>query len=542
MWYPCCHRLRFSGVGIAERTGALVRRTCRASVAPCALCAIVRRVPKTPTAAGDRRQPAGIVGTPAGGGASRHDRLDRALHPGDVPDVAASCPLPRQSTRAGPGVSVALRTCAGPRCSGRPDAAHHRCRPASCNSHRCRPHLAVVPHRRRAMGVVVIAGLLLFSDADRGRRRSRPRSLATSSPSTRPSGPSLPRRGRLRRAPPPACRAASPNRLAVEATRLGMAPAQSGEFMTITPDVVASVAASASGLPASVGDQGPTSLDQFGEVKSCDQRAVPCHERTAATPTSGSLRHADAWQRRRRSPPPASPVRPRVAPRRAPPRALRPPPAGAAQPRSQHWAGGCSGASAFDGGQFAGHPQQRRLRRLLRTGPRSSLGQGHTDAAATTRARSCGARRVPAPGTPCAPRTAPLIASGRGLRSSSVGSCSAITMLQTARCQELHPGRHHQRTPKRTVLRCPDRTGRDSSIAHRRRARPPPFPHHPSSVIPTTLVARSGRARRLCSPSRCRLSAGQAVRALALAMSDKTNAGLSVCVDPAGRLTPTASP
>jgi len=37
--------------------------------------------------------------------------------------------------------------------------------------------------------------------------------------------------------------------------------------MTITPDVVASVLASASGLTSAVGDQATTSLDQFGEVK-----------------------------------------------------------------------------------------------------------------------------------------------------------------------------------------------------------------------------------------------------------------------------------
>lgn len=59
----------------------------------------------------------------------------------------------------------------------------------------------------------------------------------------------------------------SPNRLAVEAERLGMSPAQNGEFMTVTPDVVASVLASASGLAAGVGDQDVTSLEQFGEVK-----------------------------------------------------------------------------------------------------------------------------------------------------------------------------------------------------------------------------------------------------------------------------------
>lgn len=64
----------------------------------------------------------------------------------------------------------------------------------------------------------------------------------------------------------------SPNRLAVEATRLGMSPAQSGEFMTVTPDVVASVLASASGLGAAVGQQGTSSFDQFGEVKAVTGR------------------------------------------------------------------------------------------------------------------------------------------------------------------------------------------------------------------------------------------------------------------------------
>jgi hypothetical protein len=59
----------------------------------------------------------------------------------------------------------------------------------------------------------------------------------------------------------------SPNRLAVEADRLGMSPAESGEFMTIDPDVVASVLAATSGLPSSVGDPVESSLDQFGHVK-----------------------------------------------------------------------------------------------------------------------------------------------------------------------------------------------------------------------------------------------------------------------------------
>lgn len=59
----------------------------------------------------------------------------------------------------------------------------------------------------------------------------------------------------------------SPNRLAVEAKRLGMSPAQSGGFMTIDPSVVASVMASASGLPAAVGAPVQSSLDQFGNVK-----------------------------------------------------------------------------------------------------------------------------------------------------------------------------------------------------------------------------------------------------------------------------------
>lgn len=116
------------------------------------------------------------------------------------------------------------------------------------------------------MGVVVIAGLLLFSmliGAVAFQTQIARNQLALDK-TDRAVTAARDRYDVLRRQ---RAELRSPNRLAVEATRLGMAPAQSGEFMTITPDVVASVAASASGLPASVGDQGATSLDQFGEVK-----------------------------------------------------------------------------------------------------------------------------------------------------------------------------------------------------------------------------------------------------------------------------------
>ncbi len=58
----------------------------------------------------------------------------------------------------------------------------------------------------------------------------------------------------------------SPNRLALEAERLGMVPAETGELISLDPATEAVVVAAAAGLPDVVSDK-PTSLEQFSEVK-----------------------------------------------------------------------------------------------------------------------------------------------------------------------------------------------------------------------------------------------------------------------------------
>ena len=129
-----------------------------------------------------------------------------------------------------------------------------------------RPHLEVVPRRRRAMGFVVVGGLLLFAMfiGAVAFQTQIARNQLSLDKTERAVSAARDRYDVLRRQ---RAELRSPNRLAVEAERLGMSPAQNGEFMTVTPDVMASVLASASGLAAAVGDQGATSLDQFGEVK-----------------------------------------------------------------------------------------------------------------------------------------------------------------------------------------------------------------------------------------------------------------------------------
>ena len=130
-----------------------------------------------------------------------------------------------------------------------------------------RPRLEiVVPHRRRAMSVIVVAGLVLFTmfiGAVAFQTQIARNQLAVDA-TERAVTAARDRYDVLRRQ---RAELRSPNRLAVEATRLGMVPAQNGEFMTVDPDVVASVLAAASGLPDAVGSQVESSLDQFGAVK-----------------------------------------------------------------------------------------------------------------------------------------------------------------------------------------------------------------------------------------------------------------------------------
>jgi hypothetical protein len=59
----------------------------------------------------------------------------------------------------------------------------------------------------------------------------------------------------------------SPNRLMVEATRLGMTPAKNGEFMTIAPEIIAKVEASSGWLANNPAENSVSSFDQFGKVK-----------------------------------------------------------------------------------------------------------------------------------------------------------------------------------------------------------------------------------------------------------------------------------
>lgn len=129
-----------------------------------------------------------------------------------------------------------------------------------------RPHLEIVPRRRKAMGFVMIGALLLFAmliGAVAFQTQIARNQLALDK-TERAVSTARDRYDVLRRQ---RAELRSPNRLAVEAQRLGMSPAQSGEFMTVTPDVVASVLASASSLTTAAGEHGATSLEQFGEVK-----------------------------------------------------------------------------------------------------------------------------------------------------------------------------------------------------------------------------------------------------------------------------------
>jgi hypothetical protein len=130
-----------------------------------------------------------------------------------------------------------------------------------------RPHLEIVaPHRRRAMSLVVVGALLLFAmliGAVAFQTQIARNQLALDK-TERAVTLARDRYDVLRRQ---RAELRSPNRLSVEATRLGMVPAQNGEFMTVDADVVASVLAAASGLPDAVGSQVESSLDQFGAVK-----------------------------------------------------------------------------------------------------------------------------------------------------------------------------------------------------------------------------------------------------------------------------------
>lgn len=135
-----------------------------------------------------------------------------------------------------------------------------------------KPRLELVPRRRRAAGIIaasciVLFGLLLGAVAFQTRIAQNQLALDKTERAVRDARERYDilrrQRSQLR----------SPARLAVEAARLGMQPAENGEFMTVDPDVVASVAASASGLPEQASADHATSLEQFGEVKSVTEGA-----------------------------------------------------------------------------------------------------------------------------------------------------------------------------------------------------------------------------------------------------------------------------
>lgn len=130
-----------------------------------------------------------------------------------------------------------------------------------------RLRLAVVPRRGRAVGIVatccvLLFGLLLGAVAFQTKIAQNQLALDKTEREVRDARA---RYDVLRRQ---RAELRSPGRLSVEATRLGMAPAENGSFMTISPAVVASVMAAASGLPNDVSNNQESSFDQFGQVKS----------------------------------------------------------------------------------------------------------------------------------------------------------------------------------------------------------------------------------------------------------------------------------
>ncbi|MEO7398445.1 MAG: hypothetical protein ABIW84_07775 [Ilumatobacteraceae bacterium] len=161
-----------------------------------------------------------------------------------APSVRGALPAPG----TGPARRSAARTVEGP--SSRPGPGR----------------LRVVPPRRRVVAVAVVScavlfALLLGAVAFQTQLAQNQLALDTTERAVREASA---RYDILRRQ---RAQLRSPNRLAVEAARLGMTPAATGELMTIEPAVVAAVAAAASGLPEDVADDQGTSLEQFGAIK-----------------------------------------------------------------------------------------------------------------------------------------------------------------------------------------------------------------------------------------------------------------------------------
>ena len=123
-----------------------------------------------------------------------------------------------------------------------------------------RPQLVVVPRRRRtarliAAGSTVLFGLMLGAAAFQTQLARRQLELDTMDRSIRAAHEQYDvlrrERAELR----------SPGRLATEATALGMVPASQTEFVTLDPDVVATV--QRSGTSGQDGDDDTTVDDEF---------------------------------------------------------------------------------------------------------------------------------------------------------------------------------------------------------------------------------------------------------------------------------------
>jgi len=128
-----------------------------------------------------------------------------------------------------------------------------------------RPRLEVVPRRRRAMGIVVASCIVLFAlllGAVAFQTTLAQNQLALDK-TERDVRDARERYDVLRRQ---RAQLRSPNRLAVEATALGMVPADTGQLIVLDPNAVAIVLAAASDLPDNVSDN-PSSLETFGQVK-----------------------------------------------------------------------------------------------------------------------------------------------------------------------------------------------------------------------------------------------------------------------------------
>ena len=124
----------------------------------------------------------------------------------------------------------------------------------------------MVPRRRRTTSIiasccVILFGLLLGTVAFQTRIAQNQLALDTTE---RAVNVARERYDSLRRA---RAELRSPNRLAVEARRLGMVPATSGGFMTVSAETVAAVAVKAGSLSDTDEQETVSPFDRFAEVK-----------------------------------------------------------------------------------------------------------------------------------------------------------------------------------------------------------------------------------------------------------------------------------